>query len=368
MPNDNPGVAWFRADLTGPTTLELRRGTDGAGAGVTAEAAWFVVNFASTPGAAVFGGDQSGRVYFANTAAGSTEWTAALARDERRAGGHHRADPGLLRNTTFKAAATDDVVFAATRNVSTDEQQGVRAPGPRRHRAVDVNATGASQMDYVVGTPWLDYTRNRLYVASRAGAAGNQRSLWVINALDGTLVQSFALGHLQSSPTLSFDESTLYVGNTTGSLYAINLNTLALKWTSPSALGSALVGYVWEDTSITGRLYFTTANGQVWCLQDAGAGSPPNAASPVWKRAVAGASTPLLLDKIYVGSTDGKVHEIDPTTGVDQKTNPTGGRRHIHGGHAEHRGQHPDLRRHHGRDALQDPCPAALGVNCQEIV
>ena len=157
------------------------------------------------------------------------------------------------------------------------------------------------------------------YVASRAGASGNQPSLWVINALDGTLVQSFALGHLQSSPTLSFNESTLYVGNTTGSLYAINLNTLALKWTSPSALGSALVGYVWEDTSITGRLYFTTANGQVWCLQDAGAGTPPNAASPVWKRAVAGASTPLLLDKIYVGSTDGKVHEIDPTTGVDEK-------------------------------------------------
>jgi outer membrane protein assembly factor BamB len=318
VPNDNPGVAWFRADLTGPTTLELRRGTDGAGAGVTAEAAWFVVNFASTPGAAVFGGDQSGRVYYANTEAGSTEWTAALTgADAVQAA--TTAQILAYSNATFKASATDDVVFAATRNVSTTNNKVFALRASDGTVRWTFNATGASQMDYVVGTPWLDYTRNRLYVASRAGAAGNQRSLWVINALDGTLVQSFALGHLQSSPTLSFDESTLYVGNTTGSLYAINLNTLALKWTSPSALGSALVGYVWEDTSITGRLYFTTANGQVWCLQDAGAGSPPNAASPVWKRAVAGASTPLLLDKIYVGSTDGKVHEIDPTTGVDQK-------------------------------------------------
>ena len=87
---------------------------------------------------------------------------------------------------------------------------------------------------------------------------------------------------------------------------------------TPSALGSALIGYVWEDASITGRLYFTTADGNVWCMQDPGAGPPPNPASPVWKRAVGGASTPLLIDKLYVGSTDGKVHQIDPTTGVDE--------------------------------------------------
>ncbi len=180
------------------------------------------------------------------------------------------------------------------------------------------NSTATYSMDYVVGTPWMDYTRNRLWVASRAGASGNQPSLWVISTLDGSLVQSFALGHLQVAPTMSYDDTTVYVGTTTGRLYAIDANTLAQKWSSFSNLASAVIGYVWEDLSTTGRLYFTTANGQVWCLQDNGAGSPPNAASPVWKRAVAGASTPLLLDKLYVGSTDGKVHQIDPTTGVDQ--------------------------------------------------
>ena len=38
--------------------------------------------------------------------------------------------------------------------------------------------------------------------------------------------------------------------------------------------------------------------------------------------AVAGASTPLLLDKLYVGSSDGKIHQINLTTGVDEKQFP----------------------------------------------
>jgi len=313
--DDNPGVAWFRADLTGTSTLEVRRGTTG---GVTAEAAWFVVNFVSAAGASVFGGDQSGRVYYADTDAGLTEWTTALTGADAvqaATGAQIRA----YANAAFKAVSTDDLVFAATRNVSTTTNKVFALRASDGSVQWTFNGSGTYQMDYVVGTPWLDYTRNRLYVASRAGTSGNQPSLWVINSLDGTLVQSFALGHLQASPTLSFDETTIYVGNTTGRLYAINANTLALKWTTFANLGSALIGYVWEDTNVSGRLYFTTANGNVWCLQDPGPGSPPNPASPVWRRAVTGASTPLLLDKVYVGSTDGRVHQIDPTTGVDEK-------------------------------------------------
>ena len=319
-PNDNPGVAWFRADLTGTTTLQVSRAVFRATplvAGVTADAAWFVVNFAPAPGAAVFGGDQSGRVYYVDTAAGLTDWATTLTgADTVQAA--TTAELLVYSNAAFKAVANDNLLFAATRNVSTTNNKVFAMRASDGAVRWTFNGTGTYQMDYVVGTPWLDYLRNRLYVASRAGAAGTQPSLWVINALDGSLVQSFALGHMQSSPTMSYDETTLYVGNTTGSFYAINLNTVAVKWTTPSALGTALIGYVWEDLSIAGRLYFTTADGNVWCVQDPGTGPPPNPASPVWKRAVAGASTPLLIDKLYVGSTDGKVHQIDPTTGVDE--------------------------------------------------
>jgi len=57
----------------------------------------------------------------------------------------------------------------------------------------------------------------------------------------------------------------------------------------------------------------------VWKMQDNGAGTPPNPASPLWKRAVTGASTPLVMDKVYVGASDGKIHQIDPVTGIDEK-------------------------------------------------
>jgi outer membrane protein assembly factor BamB len=316
-PNDNAGVAWFRADLTGATTLQLTRATDGAGAGVSAQAAWFVVDFATAPGASVFGGDQSGQVYYVDTANGVADWAATPGADAVQAA--TTAQVLAFSNAGFQAVSTDDLLFAATRNVSTTNNKVFALRASDGTVQWTFNGTGTYTMDYVVGTPWLDYTRNRLYVASRAGTGGTQPSLWVINTLDGTLVQSFALGHLQSSPTVSWDESTLYVGNSVGRLYAINLNTVALKWTTFSNLGSAVVGYVWEDVNTAGRLYFSTANGNVWCLQDPGAGAPPNGSSPVWMRAVAGASTPLLLDKIYVGSSDGRVHQINLTTGVDEK-------------------------------------------------
>jgi hypothetical protein len=314
-PSDNPGVAWFRAGLTDASTLQLDRGT--AGAGVTAEAAWFVIDFATAPGASVFGGDQSGRVYYADSVGGALDWATALT----GADAVQAATSAQIRaysDAAFQAASTDSLLFAATRNVSTTNNKVFALRAGDGSVQWTFNATGAYAMDYVVGAPWLDYGRNRLYVASRAGAFGNQPSLWVIDTLTGQLVQSFALGHLQTSPSISWDETTLYVGNTTGRLYAVDLDALALKWTAPANLGSAVVGYVWEDENTPGRLYFTTANGNVWCVLDLGAGPPPAVSPPEWRRAVAGASTPLLLDKLYVGSSDGRVHRIDPASGVDE--------------------------------------------------
>jgi outer membrane protein assembly factor BamB len=317
-PNDGPGVAWFRADLTGASTLQLARASTGTGGSFTAEAAWFVVNFATAPGSAVFGGDQGGRVYYVDTATGLADWATTLTGADTVQAPTTAQVRGYA-NAGYRAVWADDLLFAATRNVSTTNNKVFALRAKDGSVAWTFNGTGAYTVDYIVGTPWLDYTRNRLYVASRAGATGTRPSLWVINSLDGTLVQSFALGHLQSSPTLSYDEATLYVGNTTGGLYAINLNTLALKWTGPAALGSALIGYVWEDVNTAGRLYFTTANGTVWCVQDPGAGAPPTAGGACWQRTITGASTPLLLDNLYVGAADGRIHEIAPATGVDQK-------------------------------------------------
>jgi outer membrane protein assembly factor BamB len=315
-PNDNPGVGWFTAELTSGTTLQLTRGVTGS---ATAEAAWFVVEFAQTDGTSVVGGDQSGSVYNVDGPLGLANWAVALpGADAVQAG--TTAQLRAWSDVDFQAAYSDDVIFAATRNASTTNNRVFALRASDGAVLWTFNETGTYAMDYVVGMPWVDYARNRLYVTSRAGSGGTQPSLWVINTLDGTLVASFALGHLDAGPTLSYDGFTLYVGATGGNLYAIDTVGPALKWTGPAALGSPIKGFVWEDGAVAGRLYFSTANGLVWCLQDPGAGPPPNPLSPEWQRSVAGPSSPLVLDQVlFVGSSDGKVHQIDLTSGVDQK-------------------------------------------------
>jgi hypothetical protein len=269
-------------------------------------------------GTMVIGGDQSGRVYGVGAASGAKNWEVALT------GADAVQAPVSVQmlsfsNVAFNAAYTSDVIFAVTRNTSTTNNKvfAINASTGAVLWTFNPDPTPPNAVDYIVGQPWVDYTRNRIYVASRAGAAGTQPSLWVINSLNGALVTSFALGHIESAPTLSSDGSTLYIGNQAGDLYAVNVATLALKWTSPAALGTAIKGFVWEDATTVGRLYFATADGNVWCLQDPGAGAPPNPAAPCWKTPVAGPSTPLLLDKLYVGSSDGRLHQLRLTDGFE---------------------------------------------------
>jgi outer membrane protein assembly factor BamB len=112
---------------------------------------------------------------------------------------------------------------------------------------------------------------------------------------------------------MSYDGATLYVGNEAGTLYAINLNTLAQKWSL--AVGGALKGFVWEDWTTAGRLYFATGANQVRCVLD-----QTTSGSIQWTTAVTAPSTPLTMDTVlYVGSSDGKVHQLLLSNGTDQK-------------------------------------------------
>ena len=264
----------------------------------------------------LFGGDQSGFVYHVDASTGVTLWSMQLP----GADAVQAATAVQLRSfsdAAFQAAYTDDVVFVATRNASSTNNKVFALRAGDGAVLWTFNGTGTYNVDYIVGMPYVDYMLNRLYVTSRGGAAGTQSSLWVLDTLTGSVVQSFALGHLESSASLSGDYGTLYVGNQAGDLYALDTASVALKWSSPAVLGSALKGYVWEDWSVAGLIYFTTVDGNVWALQDTGPGAPP--AAPVWKQPVAGASSPLVLESLWVGSSDGKLHQLNLTSGVDEK-------------------------------------------------
>jgi len=280
-------------------------------------------------GGSVIGGDQGGNVYSLDATSGVQNWTTTLA-GVNAVQAATAVQVWAWSNAAFQSAYSGDVMFAATRNGSstTNTVYALKATDGTVLWNFNTSLTNATycpcNIDYIVGEPLVDYGRNRLYVASRGGATpGTQSSLWVINSLNGAIIQQVALTHLQTSPTLSYDRNTIYVANvnnagTAWTLYAIDATTFATRWTY--ALTGALKGFVWEDPSIRGRLYLSTADGNAWGLVDSG-----GSATLSWKTAVAGASNGIPLDAYYVASSDGTIHMLNFTTGALQKTFPSSG-------------------------------------------
>jgi hypothetical protein len=285
----------------------------------------------------LFGGDQSGRVYSTDAASGLLNWTADLSAKASAVQAAVAAQIWQYASPDFKTKYSTDVLFAVSRNsaalncggATTNNKVFALKASDGTSAGWTFNDTCGSSMNYASGMPFVDYARDRLYVTT-ANASGP--SLWILDTLNtsnsatGTLAGSLALGPIDSSPSLSYDNNTVWVGNTTGTLYAIDTETMSQRWSYD--LGSALKGFVWEDYSTANQLYFATADGNVWCLKDDGTSALPTPCDnwPVsGKTLVPGASTPLLLDYIFVGSTDGTIHQLAVSNGADVKQFPATG-------------------------------------------
>jgi hypothetical protein len=306
-------AAWFLTEYnnqSAPGTIPTTAGT------------FYTVGAAeqTVTGGTVIGGDQSGRVYSVDAFIGATNWTANLSAKADAVQAGVAVQMRTYSNAAFRAQYTTDVIFAASRN-TTVTNCGTFATnnklfalrGDTGASLWTFNDTCTYSIDYIVGMPYVDYARNRLYVATR----GTGSTLWILDSLDGSVVQQLALGNLETSPALSADGTTIYVSSAPGTFYAVDTTTFT---TRSFALGSGIKAVIWEDWGVSGRLYFTTMDGNVWCLTDNDDGT----FTQVWKIPVAGASTPLLLDKLYVGSSDGRMHEFD-TDGGNEKVFPTTG-------------------------------------------
>ncbi len=335
--NDDVGPGWFTTTITNATTLTVQRQVTGS---VAANAAWFVVQFPQSGGSAsALGVDQgtgaanTGWVYSVDPTTGMTNWQVTLTADAFQAA--PAAQMQAYSSAAFKAAYTDDVLFAATLNTvgTFTTTNKVFALGASNGALL---WTFSGTMDGVVGMPWVDYSRDRVYVASRAGSGGTQQSLWVIKTVDGEGVlkgQAMScslcstLGHLETSPTLSYNGLTLYVGNTAGTLYAINAANLTLKWSlSLTPAGTTVTGFVWEDYVTAGRLYFAASDGTVRCIQDNGTSMSACTGWTFPSQSVAAA--PLELGKLFVVAWDpagpvgqkAQLYQINLTTGAVEKT------------------------------------------------
>ncbi|MFY2561898.1 PQQ-binding-like beta-propeller repeat protein [Corallococcus terminator] len=224
-------------------------------------------------------------------------------------------------NPAYKAARPNvDLVFFAT-----------RLANPALNRVVALNArTGTSVFTYqpgdlgmVSGGMVIDYTTNRLFIGSKTHG-GSTASLRVLNTLTGVEVARLSLGDLDHSLVRNAVANQIFATNSDGVVHAVDAGTLAPVWnvnvgTRPSPSTPAFTSFV---RPLGGGFVASLASGQVafWDYAAHGAATP----TQVWTTPIANPSGTFTLNsagvvRIYVGSSDGKVHQLEMIGGVDSQ-------------------------------------------------
>jgi hypothetical protein len=223
---------------------------------------------------------------------------------------------------------THDLLVVGTRNgASTTANRIVGIDGNTGATVWQTigNSGGVAKMDIISSSPAVDFVNHAVWVTSRSAGGTAQPSLWKLNPNTGAVLTTAALGDTDTDPTLSIPGDILFVANNAGTIFAINPTTAAtLKSVAggdgaiisfPIALGltSPYTVIFSGQTAVHAMKYDKTAN----------------TFTNLWSTTISGPSAPIGFTggaKVYVGSADGKIHELDAVTGVDgkQRTANTG--------------------------------------------
>jgi hypothetical protein len=190
-------------------------------------------------------------------------------------------------------------------------------------------------MDIISSSPVIDYNTNTAWVTSRAGAAGNQPSLWkmdtatlnpagsLLSSVVLTLIGTAANRHVDASPEFDPNTSYVFAVTTGGDLVAVDhvnpLNVFTSNAGSATGLGFPIIlqGSGASDDDI----YFTTSGGvhkrifnrstqtfsMGWTTTTATLGG--TASAPIY-------APPPLATFLYVGVSDGRLKKLNPATGA----------------------------------------------------
>ena len=187
------------------------------------------------------------------------------------------------------------------------------------------NAGGVAKMDIISSSPAIDFVNHAAWVTSRSGGATAQPSLWKLNPNSGAVLATAALGDTDTDPTLSIPGDVLFVANNAGTIFAINPATAA---TLKSVAGGD--GAIISFPIVLGLTspYTVIFSGQT-AVHAMTYDKTANTFTNLWSTTISSPSAPIGFtgsSKVYVGSSDGKIHELDAVTGMDgkQRTANTG--------------------------------------------
>ena len=265
----------------------------------------------------IYVADQTGLAYGINVDNGQTVWAV----DPLNSGGTPFLAGGALLVKNFATSSytlSHDLLLLGTRNTGTLTGNAIVGVDANTGATMwsDVGNTGTiPKMDIITASPTVSYSKNAIWVTSESNG-GTQPSLWKLNANTGTVLATLALGDIDSSPVLTPDESILFVGNDAGTIYAINTSTAAII-TSIAGGDGEIVGY----PLVTG---FSSPYSITFSGSTATHGLTYNSSTSTftvnWSTTIATPSAPISVygyTDVWVGSGDGKIHELNSSTGAE---------------------------------------------------
>jgi outer membrane protein assembly factor BamB len=271
-----------------------------------------VVPTTAVPGASevIFLGSEDGHAYAANARTGETLWQSS------KLGNILFASPSGMF-TDF--GGSWDLLFIGSRDATADNVMYALDPADEGNIEHEFdNGGGASGIGIISSGATVDYANNRIYFASRGRAGGSQDTLWCLNVDETGFSKrwSVPLGDIDGAPVLF--QGRLYVGTNTGTVSAVNPDTGVSYWTHAASGDGAVKGFVTPQAVPTfpRRLYFSTTT-KLWSINDLG-----GTATSGWSvTTVPGPSIPLASHGeavLFVGSSDGRLYQLNATTGAVQ--------------------------------------------------
>jgi hypothetical protein len=296
---------------------------------------------------------QDGFAYAVNTGTGAQVWKSPSLGTTLQGGANVWIQ--ALAPLSICGVTTADVVFVATSNTGNTTNNKVYALNGSSGNVTSSN-TGAPNctngtvvpggilwtfspsaqtgvnMDVVSSTPYVDFGNNAVWVTSRAAGGTGQPSVWKLNVATGALfspgTNTWSFNDIDSSPSPNVTGDFIFVGTNAGTLKAIRASDGTVFTHTPGSGAGAIKGMPWPlwynaVGAGAGETIIFTRNTTVHSVNFDGSTFTAN-----WAKTLTG--TPTLsaplddgANHLYIGGSDGRVHQIDADTGNNELTVPT---------------------------------------------